>query len=176
MGGKMATHHLIDQGYQHIAHLSGPLDWWEARQRKQGWQNALADQGIAESEMVSAEGNWSSASGEQVILQMLDEYPTMDAIFVANDQMALSVLQVACRKEIRVPQDLAVVGFDGLQEAAYYWPPLTTVYQDQHRLGCCAVTEVVQIIESEEENKSAIEPLEKWIEPELIIRQSSIAR
>lgn len=174
-GGRTATEHLLEQGYRNIGHISGPLDWWEARQRKAGWQDALSEAGFQVADHHWASGNWSSASGEQAMRRLLDGYPEMDAVFVANDQMALGVLQVACQKGIQVPQDLAVVGFDGIPESAYYWPPLTTVYQDQQKLGCIAVRELVQIIEASQQSKAVVEPKTILLQPELIVRESSIA-
>jgi LacI family transcriptional regulator len=175
-GGRIATEHLLEQGYRHIGHISGPLDWWEARQRKAGWQDALSEVGIQVADHHWESGNWSSASGEQAVRKLLDGYPEMEAVFVANDQMALSVLQVTCEKGLQVPQDLAVVGFDGIPEAAYYWPPLTTVYQDQQKLGGTAVRELVQIIEATQQNKAVIEPQTILLQPELIARQSSVPK
>jgi DNA-binding LacI/PurR family transcriptional regulator len=174
IGGRIATEHLLEQGYRHIAHISGPLDWWEARQRKAGWQDALFEAGIQVADHHWESGNWSSASGEQAIRRLLDGYPEMEALFVANDQMALGVLQVACQKGFQVPQDLAVVGFDGIPETAYYWPPLTTVHQDQQRLGCTAVRELVQIIEASQQSKAVVDPKTISLQPELIVRESSV--
>jgi len=175
-GGRIATEHLLEQGYRHIGHISGPLDWWEARQRKAGWQDALFERGIQVADHHWESGNWSSASGEQAIRKLLDGYPEMEAVFVANDQMALSVLQIACEKGLQVPQDLAVVGFDGITETAYYWPPLTTVYQDQQQLGGTAVRELVQIIEADHQDKAVVEPKTISLQPELIVRESSIPK
>ena len=173
-GGRMATEHLLAQGYRHIGHITGPLDWWEARQRRAGWQDALLAAGIPADDLRCEGGNWSSASGEQAIHRLLAGYPEMDAVFVANDQMAISVLQVACRQGLRVPDDLAVVGFDGLPEAAHYWPPLTTIYQDQQQLGRIAVQELVRAIEAGRRALSPDEPGHVWLQPELVVRASSI--
>jgi LacI family transcriptional regulator len=173
-GGRMATEHLREQGYRHIGHITGPLDWWEARQRKAGWQDALQAAGVPEDALHFEEGDWSADSGERAISRLLTVYPEMDAVFVGNDQMALSVLQVACRRDIRVPEDLAVVGFDGLPEAAHYWPPLTTVYQDQQSLGRTAVQELVRMIESSGKGKDAIQPKTILLQPELSVRESSV--
>lgn len=172
LGGRMATEHLLKQGYRRIGHISGPLDWWEARQRKEGWQDALVEAGISISEKHWIEGNWSPASGDKAIRELTDQYPGMNAVFVANDQMALSVLQFACQTGLQVPQDLAVVGFDGIPESAYFWPPLTTVYQDQHTLGCTAVQELVRIVELGREEAEAA-PKTMLFQPELIVRASS---
>ncbi len=172
-GGRMATQHLLEQGYRHIGHISGPLDWWEARQRKAGWRDALLAAGIPPDELHAEEGNWSSASGEWAFGRLLASYPQMDALFVGNDQMALGVLQTACRQGIRVPHDLAVVGFDGLPEAAYYWPPLTTIYQDLRNLGWTAVRELVRAIEANRYEQEIFEPRSISLRPELIARESS---
>jgi LacI family transcriptional regulator len=172
-GGRMATEHLLEQGFRHIGHISGPLEWWEAQQRKEGWQDALLEAGRQIAGHHWTTGNWSAASGEQAIRQLLESYQGMDAVFVANDQMALGVLQVACRLGIPVPQDLAIVGFDGIPETAYYWPPLTTVYQDLRELGCRAVRELIRILEASQKRESVVRPTTISLHPELIVRESS---
>ena len=100
-GGVLATQHLLEQGCRHIGHISGPLDWWEARQRKQAWQDTLQKAGIRTTDNQCAEGNWSSSSGETAFEQLLHSYPEMDAVFVGNDQMALSVLHIANRRGLQ---------------------------------------------------------------------------
>ena len=92
-GGRLATSHLLEQGCRKIGHISGPLDWWEARQRKSAWQDVLKEAGLEVKEQHWVEGNWSSASGAQAIETLLEQYPDLEAIFVANDQMALGVIQ-----------------------------------------------------------------------------------
>jgi LacI family transcriptional regulator len=174
-GGRMATGHLLKQGYRNIGHIAGPLDWWEARQRKAGWQDTLLEAGLPVNDHQWVEGNWSSKSGERAIHQLLRQYPDMDAMFVGNDQMALGVAQVACRRGLKIPQELALVGFDGIPEAAYFWPPLTTVEQDLHQLGCVAVEQMIRLIEASRESENTFEPETKWLEPKLIVRESSLA-
>lgn len=173
-GGRMATEHLLQQGYRHIGHITGPMDWWESRERRAGWRDALLAAGVPETDLHAEEGDWSSASGERAIGRLLANYPEMDAVFVGNDQMALSVLQMACRRGMKVPQDLAVVGFDGLLETAHYWPPLTTVYQDQQLLGRTAVEELVRAIEASRQEKAVFQPTSISLHPELIVRESSV--
>ena len=95
-----------------------------------------------------AEGNWSPASGAEAAQKLFKQYPEMDAVFVANDQMALSVLHTAPQHGRKVPQDLGVVGFDNIPESAYFRPALTTVQQDQYNVGKVAVEEITRIIES----------------------------
>jgi LacI family transcriptional regulator len=174
-GGAMATRHLLDNGCHHIGHISGPLDWWEARQRKQAWQETLQKAGIKTAENHWAEGNWSSASGETAFEQLLRSYPDMDAVFAANDQMALAVLQIAHRRRIHVPRELAVVGFDNFIESAYFSPSLTTINPNQHELGCRAVEETVKQIEAIKNNIKR-EPQNIVLSLELVVRDSSVIK
>jgi LacI family transcriptional regulator len=174
-GGILATRHLLDQGRRRIGHISGPLDWWEARQRKQAWKDALETAGIPPADAHVIEGNWSSSSGETAFEQLLQSYPELDSVFVANDQMALSVLQTAHRRGRRIPADLAVVGFDNIVESAYFWPSLTTINHNQHEMGCRAVHELVGQVEAVHRDES-IDPQNITLTPELVIRDSSVAR
>ena len=174
-GGVLATRHLLEQGRLHIGHIAGPLEWWEARQRKQAWQETLDNSGLPLSQAAWKEANWSSSSGEAAFEQLLSSYPEMDAVFAANDQMALAVLHTANRRGMCVPQDLAVVGFDNFAESAYFWPALTTINYDQHELGCRAVQEVVKQIEAGFNNR-IVEVQNVLLTPELVVRESSLAR
>jgi DNA-binding LacI/PurR family transcriptional regulator len=174
-GGVLATRHLLDQGRRRIGHICGPLDWWEARQRKLAWHDTLKKAGIRAADNHCVEGNWSSPSGEGAFLQLMGSYPEMDAVFVGNDQMALTVLQIAHRQNLRVPQDLAVIGFDNMVESAYFWPALSTINQNQHELGCRAVQETVRQIEAMQRNER-IEPQNIYLSAELIIRESSFVQ
>lgn len=172
-GAVMAIQHLLDSGRTKIGHISGPLTWWEADERKRGWHDTLVAVGLDASDQHCTEGNWSSSSGEQAFIQLIEAYPDMDAVFVANDQMALSVLREACRRNINVPDQLAVVGFDNLPESAYFYPSLTTISQDLQLLGEQAVQNVVKMIQSRHENQST--PVQStFIKPNLVIRESSI--
>lgn len=172
LGATLATQHLIDQGYQRIGHISGPLEWWDTQQRKAGWQDTLKKAGLQVADHQWVEGNWSSASGEKAFVQLRKQYPEMDAVFVANDQMALGVLNVACKERIQVPRDLGVVGFDGLSEAAYFFPPLSTVDQDLNQLGDVAVRKLVEAIEAGLRGEAST-PEAILLKPDLIIRESS---
>ena len=172
-GGCLAVQHLLDQGYRRIAHLAGPLDWWEARQRKAAWQDTLAKTGLTVTERDWVEGNWSSTSAEPAIEKLMEQYPDLDAVFAANDQMALTVLQAAHRRGRKIPGEIGVIGFDGLPESAYFWPPLSTIDPDLHRLGCTAVEELVARIEAQRQGTSALEPKTILLQPRLIVRASS---
>lgn len=173
LGARLAMRHLLAQGYRNIAHIAGPLDWWEARQRIAAWREALRETGLEVADNCWAEGNWSAASGQEAVHRLFKSYPEMDAIFVANDQMALSVLQAAAEHGRRVPEDLGVVGFDNIPESAYFRPALTTVQQDQYNVGKVAVEEITRIIESGWQGLEPIEPKSIMLSPNLIVRRSS---
>jgi LacI family transcriptional regulator len=172
-GGRMAMSHLLEQGYRNIAHISGPLDWWEARQRMAAWKDALVEAGLKHSDKHCVEGNWSSASGALAIEKLYDQYPDLDAIFVANDQMALSVLQFFAEKEIHIPEDVGIVGFDNIAESAFFSPALTTVQQDQNHVAKVAVVEVIKIIEAAWQGSDPVAPRSIILPPSLVVRQSS---
>lgn len=172
-GGLMATRHLIAQGRQNIGLITGPLDWWEARQRKLGWQEALESVGLPRKDSFIAEGNWTSASGMRGLTQLLARHPEIDGLFACNDQMALGALKVARQLGRRIPEDLTIVGFDDIPEAAYFYPPLSTVRQDMVKLGRCAVRKLGKAIEANRSGKP-LPPETILLQPELIVRESSL--
>jgi LacI family transcriptional regulator len=174
MGGRLAMSHLLEQGYRRIGHISGPLDWWEARQRMAAWKDALSEAGLEYAETRCVEGNWSSASGALAIEKLYDQSPDLDAIFVANDQMALSVLQFFAEKGIRIPQETGIVGFDNIAESAFFSPALTTVEQNQNNVAKIAVGEVIKIIESGWQGADPVAPKSIILPPTLVVRQSSL--
>ena len=118
------------------------------------------------------EGDWTSASGVSAIERILEEDPSVDGLFVANDQMALGALNVLARRGIAVPDDIAVVGFDGMDEGEYFSPSLTTVRQPLRELGQLAVREILATV-GEPSGRSPVHGL--TLATELIIRESAPA-
>jgi LacI family transcriptional regulator len=169
-GGQLATEHLLSQGYQHIALITGPLTWEVSRQRQLGWRDALASTEVRQ----IVEGDWSAASGAQGLRQLLQQYPGMDAVFACNDQMALGVLQAAHELQIRVPQDLALVGFDNTPDSAYFWPPLTSVRHQLIEQGKDAVHALIRMIESQSQYDDFAQPEVNVLQPQLVVRNSTV--
>jgi LacI family transcriptional regulator len=172
LGGHLATQHLLDQGYRRIGIITGPMDWWEARQRELGWRESLHDAGFDDLDVLKVEGNWSAASGEVRLHALIAKSPDIDAIFVGNDQMALGVLQAARRLGLQVPGDIGIVGFDDIPESAYFFPSLSTVRQNAERLGALAVEQMAKIIQAQQNNEE-FKPDTHWVQPRLIVRKSS---
>lgn len=174
LGGCMAMSHLLEQGYRRIGHIAGPMDWWEARQRMLAWKDMLSEHDLEARDVHWAEGNWSSASGAQAFEKLFAQYPEMDSVFVGNDQMALAVIQAARQRGLRIPEDLGIIGFDNIPESAFFYPPLTTVQQDQYAVGKAAVEETITMIKSGWYGAEAIEPKSIMLTPTLVVRESSI--
>lgn len=167
-GAILATRHLLALGRRRIGHIAGPPSWREARDRTDGWRAALADAGVEPGPVTS--GNWSSASGEAAFRELLAKAPDLDAVFVANDQMALGLLHVANERGIAVPEAVAVVGFDGLIEGAQFSPSLTTIGQPLRELGRLAVQELRSSI-ADDQGLTAGRHL--TLATELIVRDSA---
>ncbi len=174
MGVRQAMQHLLENGYRRIGIVTGPLSWWAARERLQGWRETLADADLVVEERQIVEGDWSTGSGARGLKQLLEMYPEMEAVFVSNDQMALGVLQTCRQLGRQVPEDLAIVGYDDIPEAEYFWPPLTTVRQNLTELGGTAVEMLTKMISARWQIDATYSPGCVWLEPELIIRSSSV--
>ena len=173
-GGCRATQHLIDQGFRSIAHISGPLAFADAEERKSGWIDTLEKTGVKPSPSHSAEGDWSAASGAAAAATLLDRYPGMDAIFVANDQMAIGAMQVIQERGLRIPGDIAIIGYDNIAESAFSSPPLSTIAQDFELMGAKTIELLVDIINVQRDGNdlSAIRPIR--LPADLIVRKSSL--
>ncbi|GAA2581907.1 LacI family DNA-binding transcriptional regulator [Microbacterium binotii] len=143
-GARLATRHLLDAGHRTVHHLAGPVTSFAASERERGWREELAEAGIEAPE--PHRGDWTSRSGYERGVA----FAAASAVFVANDQMALGLLRALADAGRRVPEDVAVVGFDDLVDAAEYRPPLTTVRQDFDALGSRAVEVLVRMIETDE--------------------------
>jgi DNA-binding LacI/PurR family transcriptional regulator len=163
-GARAATRHLVSLGHRRIAHLSGPLEWFEAQARVHGYRRELADAGL-EPEPVP-EGDWTAESGYRCASEVLRD-PGVTAVFASNDQMALGVYHAAHELGRRLPDDVSVVGFDDIPEAAHFWPPLTTVLQDFTDLGRRSVESLVAEIEGGEELTGVS------LLPDLVVRAST---
>jgi beta-galactosidase len=135
-GAEMAVRHLLAQGRRRIAAIGGPADTVAARDRLAGYHNVLRAAGR---QPVVETGDFSRASGVAAAHRLLATDPALDAIFAANDLMAIGALTALRAAGRRVPEDIAVVGFDDIEAAAYTAPPLTTVRQPFADLALTAV-------------------------------------
>ncbi|MCF6735500.1 LacI family DNA-binding transcriptional regulator [Blastococcus sp. KM273129] len=128
-GARAATSHLLRLGRSRIGTVSGPLDMVAGLDRLTGYRAALAAAGAPASPELVAEGDFTEAGGSRAMTRLLGDVPDLDAVFVASDPMAVGALRVLRAAGRRVPEDVAVVGFDDAEVAATCDPPLTTVAQ-----------------------------------------------
>lgn len=163
-GARAATRHLVELGHREIVHVTGPLDWAEARARLEGYRESMFEADLRPGPPVP--GDWSSESGYQAGLAICGR-PEVTAVFCANDQMALGLLRALHEGGRRVPDDVSVVGFDDIPEAAYLVPPLTTVRQDFAAVGRRAIALVQQRVAGTEADPVPL------LVPELVVRAST---
>jgi DNA-binding LacI/PurR family transcriptional regulator len=123
-GAAKAVQHLLDQGRRRIATISGPLDMTAAQDRLTAYREALKGTGRRS---IVALGDFTRVSGAEAMRQLLDDDPYLDAVFAANDLMAIGALRTLREAGRRVPDDVAVIGFDDIEAALYTAPPLTTI-------------------------------------------------
>lgn len=173
-GGCQATQHLIDQGFRNIAHISGPLAFADAEERKSGWSDTLEKAGLKPGLSHWAAGDWSAASGAKAVVGLMDTYPEMDAIFVANDQMAIGAMQSIRERGLQVPGDIAIIGYDNIAESAFSSPPLTTIARDFELMGAKTIELLVEVINAQRNGKdlSVLQPVR--LPADLIVRKSSL--
>ncbi|MFN8457317.1 MAG: LacI family DNA-binding transcriptional regulator, partial [Anaerolineae bacterium] len=134
-GAREATEHLLNLGRRRIAHITGPANMYECHERRRGYLEALQAAGIVPDEAWIAAGDWSDASGYQAAQALLKRQLGFTALFVQNDRMALGAMCALNEHGLHIPDDVAVVGFDDIPSAAYFIPPLTTIYQPTYELG-----------------------------------------
>jgi DNA-binding LacI/PurR family transcriptional regulator len=136
LGARMAVEHLLSLGHHTVHHVAGPVGSYAAESRLSEWATTLQENRRAVPQ--APRGDWTPASGYRAMQGLLvQERPS--AVFVANDQMALGGYRAIQEAGLRVPDDISVVGFDDVAEAAMYAPPLTTIAEDWDELGRQAV-------------------------------------
>ncbi|MDR7183739.1 MULTISPECIES: LacI family DNA-binding transcriptional regulator [Microbacterium] len=132
VGARQAVGYLLDLGHQTVHHITGPPGSFSAASRLDAWRDVVTERGRVLP--AARPGDWSPGSGYRAMRQLLaEERPT--AVFAANDQMALGAYRAIIEAGLRIPQDVSVLGFDDIDEAEMFAPPLTTVRQDWGLLG-----------------------------------------
>jgi DNA-binding LacI/PurR family transcriptional regulator len=165
-GGKLATEHLIRSGRERIAFLGGPPDELEVQHRFKGYEVALQEAGKSIDSALLAYGDFTDISGAVAMRSLLEQAPDLDAVFVNSDLMAIEAMNVIREQGWRVPEDIAVVGYDDLSIAAHCNPPLTTIRQNIPLAGRLLAQNLLQHLETGVVTNTSI-PVE------LIIRRSA---
>ncbi|MFF4242911.1 LacI family DNA-binding transcriptional regulator [Streptomyces sp. NPDC001822] len=145
-GARDAVRHLVSLGRRRIAHIAGPRDQTSALDRIDGYHDVLPDAGT---ELIT-DGDFTVEGGARAMAGLLDAHPDLDAVFVSNDLMASGALRVLRERGVRVPEDVAVVGFDDMTSVAVATePPLTTIRQDVEGMGRLMVRLLMERLNSD---------------------------
>ena len=166
-GGYLATKHLLDSGRKRIAYLSGRKNWVDAVDRFKGYKKALKEKG---KNIIEEYVQWDDGHGnyeEKAIKNLLALKEPPDAIFVANDRMALAAMSIIKQAGKNIPQDIAVIGFDNMPSCENFSPPLSTVAQPIKDIAFVATKSLIKIISSGKDKDYT-----RFFKPELVIRQS----
>ncbi|GIJ75760.1 transcriptional regulator, LacI family [Micromonospora phaseoli] len=163
-GVTRAVRHLIDSGRRRIATIAGPQDMVAGIERLTGYRDTVTAAGLPE---MIAVGDFTRESGAAAMRQLLAAHPDLDAVFAASDLMAHAAMRTLREAGRRVPEDVAVIGFDDIETAAYTDPPLTTVRQPIVELGRQGTRLLLRLAAGE-----AVEPA-LILPTELIIRDSA---
>ena len=166
-GAYTAVTYLIQRGYRRIATITGPEHNFAARQRRHAYEQALQDRGVPFFPHLVVSGDFSQASGFMAMQKLLQGVSRPDAVFVSSDTMALGALEALLAAGVRVPEDMALVGFDDLPSSAVCQPPLTTIRQPIRRVGRLAVETLLDLL------AHGASPARRLVLPtELVIRAS----
>jgi LacI family transcriptional regulator len=168
-GASAMVEHLAEAGHKRIAFICGPEDNFDASERLRGYRTALA-QHLPDAQPIELPGDFDESSGYEAGKRILGSKQRPDAVFAANDMMALGCLYAFNEAGIKVPSDIALAGFDDIPLARFVHPTLTTMRVSIAELGGLALTRLLQSIESDESQPSTLQMLV----PELIVRESSL--
>lgn len=163
----VATRHLLDHGYRRVVHLSGPPDLVTARDRELGFFDAVRESGIELESVRVACGSFEQVTAFDITLGLLQSPNPPDAIFAANDAMAIGAIQAARELDRRVPDDVAITGFDDIDMNRMFRLHLTTIRQPSDALGRTAVDLLAGMIANAPDT-----PVQRWLDAELIVRGS----
>jgi len=166
-GGYQATHHLVQQGHERVGVITGPLRWRSAQDRLAGYRAALEEAGFPFREEWMGEGDWLILSGYEAMCRLLKKRTDITALFAHNDRMALGAIRALREAGRRVPEDVALVGYNDVPFATYNDPPLTTIWQPMREVGELATRLLIELVEDPEaENREVL------LNTRLVVRNS----
>ena len=143
IGGRRAAEYLVGLGHTRIGHVTGLAGFRSAAERRAGFEEGLAVAGLSLAPHDVFEGRYTIESGVEAGERLFSRVDRPTAVFAANDQMAVGVLHAARRRDVVVPRDLSVIGYDDLQSAGITWPPLTTIHSPVRETGKLAINKLL---------------------------------
>jgi DNA-binding LacI/PurR family transcriptional regulator len=166
MAGFAMTQHLLQLGHRRIAFLAGPPATPWTRERFEGYRRALRQSGIEVDEKLIFQAGRTFEDGAKAALQVINEASDATAIQAVNDLVAAGCAEVLLKQNLRIPEDISVVGFGNSALSEHFRVPLTTIDQPKHRLGAAAMESMLQLLRGNR-------PETKRLPAQLIIRASS---
>ena len=167
-GAKLAVEHLIEDGHERIGLITNaPPQYTASAQRERGYRQALEEHGLTYDRGLVRYGDFNEESGRHAMSEFLEVLPLPTAVFAASDLVAFGAMEAAKAQGLKIPRDLALVGFDDIPLARYVDPPLTTVRLPAYELGARAAQMLIKIIEHEN-----VEEPQVFLRTELVIRDS----
>jgi len=167
-GAALAVEHLLKLGHRRIGMITNaPLIYTASRQRLEGYRQALAQAGIPYDERLVQYGNFDEESGQQAIEALLALDPPPTAVFIASDMVAMGAMRTLRDRGLRVPDDMAIVGFDDITAARFIVPALTTVRVPTFGLGWTAAERLIRLI-----HRDPLQETHVLLETELVVRES----
>ena len=167
------TEYLIHLGHRSIAFLGGQLAHRSSVERLNGYKAALEHHGIPADQRLILGGDYSFDSGSERTTRLLNLDPTPTAIFACNDEIAAGSLFAARVKQVAVPRDLSIVGFEDSPFSRQSWPRLTTAHQPNTDIAQSAADLLIKTIRATRQEDSQEEALNTGFRPELVVRESS---
>lgn len=169
-GAYIATKHLIDSEHRQIMHIAGNKDWSMSIDRLEGYLKALSDYGL-ESRKFYNYGSFLPQDGYSIMKEILDQHHNIDGLFAANDQMAIGAMKAILEYGLKIPEDIAVVGFDNIFVSSLINPTLSTINVPKYMIGKTAAEMLIESIEKPDK-----QPENRIMQTNLIVRQSSDVR
>jgi DNA-binding LacI/PurR family transcriptional regulator len=151
-GGYLATEHLVQLGHWRIAYVTAPADHSSDLDRMAGYRQALIAGGIEPDSALIVPGNGRADGGERALQALIELSQPPSAVFCYNDMTAIGLMHAARQVGVSVPRDMAVVGFDDIPFASYFYPPLTTIAQPKVEMGRLAMKMALSLMTIGEEN------------------------
>lgn len=167
-GTQQMVEHLIERGHTDFYEITGPLEWFSAQTRHRACRETCEAHGMAPPPFVEA--NWTVSGGYRAAKRILESGQPFSAIVSANDNMAFGAIRALYEAGLKVPRDVSIVGFDDIPEAAYFFPPLTTVRRNVIQFGMAGFEYLMQVMDEPD-----TPPEQKVLVPRLVFRESTAA-
>lgn len=172
-GSKAAIRHLLASGHRRIVFVNGPLEYSNSYDRLHGVKQALAEGGIEQASTKFLQGNYSRKSGYELAGEVYEARHSFDAVFAANDRMAIGLMQGLKERGMFAGTDYALVGYDDSEASRVIDPPLTTVHVPFFEMGRLAAEKLIDRIDSASESMGPLEPFKEMLSTKLVVRESS---